>query len=99
MITGRIPEYPNNEIGLEKFIELSDRYMAAVRENGTVPSVAEWCEITGITRVTLLNYEKNRPLYSHAIAMYKEKISEQRAKAYSATFNRKLSQEQKNEFC
>lgn len=97
MAIGRSQKYSNNEAGLEKFISLSDAYMNLVKEQGIVPSVSEWCEIMGITKMTLLRYESNRPLYGRVIGAYKEQIREERIKAYNTTFC-KLSQEKKKEF-
>lgn len=92
--TGREPAFENNQEGLETFVSLSDAYIDMVKEQGSVPSVEEWSYCIGVTRNTLINYSKCRPIYELVIKSYKEQIREIRRKQYSS-LTRGLSEEQK----
>lgn len=98
MAIGRSQKYSNNEAGLKRFITISDGYMEIVKNAETIPTVEEWCNCLGVTRRSLLNYEKQRPLFEPVVKAYKHQISDiKRNMFYGITSGAKLSEEQKRE--
>lgn len=65
---GRPPAYPNTEQGLEDFKQTTINYFQFVKETNAnpdiekmlVPDIEALCTFLGITRATLLTYEKQR---------------------------------------
>lgn len=69
--------FENSEDGLEEFQVASRSYFAQVRdinrrgEMRLIPDVESWATYLGITRKTILNYEKRGEDWQNAIAFYK----------------------------
>lgn len=69
--------FENSEDGLKEFQVASRSYFAQVRdinrrgEMRLIPDVESWATYLGITRKTILNYEKRGEDWQNAIAFYK----------------------------
>ena len=65
---GRIPKFPDTEQGLEDFKSATVGYLEYVRatnnntenEHNLIPDIESWCTFLGLSRQTLLTYEKTR---------------------------------------
>lgn len=83
-LKGHQAKYPDNAQGLEEFKQASIdylQYIASVNnepctENFLVPDVESWACYLGLTRMTILTYEKNRGAdWQYLIAQVKEAIA------------------------
>ena len=83
--TGRPAEYPNTPQGLDRFIQNTLDYFQFVRTRNAdpdlesnqfiIPDVESWSCFVGISRMTLLTYEKRGGEWEEVIQFYKNAIA------------------------
>lgn len=83
--TGRPAEYPNTPQGLDRFIQTTIDYFQFVRTRNAdpdletsqqiIPDVENWSCYLGISRMTLLTYEKRGGEWQETVQYYKNAIA------------------------
>ncbi len=77
---GRPPVYPDTDDGLIEFFEDTKKYFEYIRDSNEVneekliPDIEGWYSFLGITKQTVLNYERRNPLWQEAIEYVKQNI-------------------------
>lgn len=80
---GRVSEYPDTPEGMERFIDTTIaffEYVNAINSNPDmerklIPDIENWAMYMGVTRVTLLTYEKRGTEWGQMIGFYKNAIA------------------------
>lgn len=77
---GRPPVYPDTEEGLKLFFEDTRQYFEyirdanAVNEEKLIPDIEGWYSFLGVTKQTVLNYERRSSEWGEAIEYIKQNI-------------------------
>ena len=77
---GRPPVYPDTDDGLIQFFEDTRKYFEyikdanSVNEEKLVPDIEGWYSFMGVTKQTILNYERRSPVWEEAIEYIKQNI-------------------------
>ena len=77
---GRPAAYPNTDDGLIQFFEDTRKYFEyikdanSVNEEKLIPDIEGWYSFLGVTKQTVLNYERRSPVWKEAIEYIKQNI-------------------------
>lgn len=77
---GRPPAYPDTDDGLIQFFEDTKKYFEYIKDANSVndekliPDIEGWYSFLGVTKQTVLNYERRSPVWEEAIEYIKQNI-------------------------